>query len=448
MKKVFFSGGDDNYADVLPLLKQRFEKLNGFELRIMSQEQYVDFMKAIPNSNVSYPMWRKVFLWDMAPDADMVGWVDADMIPVMPLGEFAAGISMAKDTEITDLHTYFKYIYHSDFTRGYFNAGFVVATREAIPVFEAWKKYIGSPQDDIHKPLLEQSLLNLVLQDTAVKLNVLPREYNYLCKEGSAPAGTVMAHYAGIMGPVPKQNLRVAWQQLVGPLPLHCPLPSIWPETYVVSHDVKDALIAVNDVIRTDMYNLGWLRHHPVVLVDIGAHVGVFSKYARFLFPKARIIAVEPHPENYKRLVENLKDCNVETINAALGDGEELRCCYMPQGSVETQFSSKGAGDPVTSVRLQELFEMYEIEPQGTMLKIDCEGGEEVLMRDVSARDILTRVMYLAMELHVSPEARFAHLPSAAQWSNFFGGLGCRKTSFTNDKVIPRVYAENAHGLF
>lgn len=55
------------------------------------------------------------------------------------------------------------------------------------------------------------------------------------------------------------------------------------------------------------------------VFVDVGAHHGEYSLLLREQFSNARIIAFEPHPKTFKRLEENLKSYNVETINKAVG---------------------------------------------------------------------------------------------------------------------------------
>ena len=55
-------------------------------------------------------------------------------------------------------------------------------------------------------------------------------------------------------------------------------------------------------------------------ILDIGANEGVFSLYARFLQPKAYIIAIEPCTQTYSNLVENLSYLeNFSYRRAALG---------------------------------------------------------------------------------------------------------------------------------
>lgn len=51
------------------------------------------------------------------------------------------------------------------------------------------------------------------------------------------------------------------------------------------------------------------------VFVDVGAHIGLYSIYVA-RFKACKVIAIEPHPENYKLLVSNMRLNNLENIIA------------------------------------------------------------------------------------------------------------------------------------
>ena len=60
------------------------------------------------------------------------------------------------------------------------------------------------------------------------------------------------------------------------------------------------------------------------VILDIGANIGLFSIVACNLFPQARIFAFEPHPANYRLLVNNLVAAGCEKHVTAYHAGVTL----------------------------------------------------------------------------------------------------------------------------
>ena len=63
----------------------------------------------------------------------------------------------------------------------------------------------------------------------------------------------------------------------------------------------------VNEIVRG---SYGLLRNKLIpgdVVVDVGAHVGVFSIIAALLYPGIKIYAFEPMPLNYMYLVKNVR---------------------------------------------------------------------------------------------------------------------------------------------
>jgi FkbM family methyltransferase len=128
-------------------------------------------------------------------------------------------------------------------------------------------------------------------------------------------------------------------------------------------------------------------------IIDVGANVGHYSEYLLTLMPQARIIAIEPHPGNFRRLFDRLNSRAV-LLNTAIGStpGRTTLFDYATSGSdlatsvpavleeVFTDFShgsSVSVEVPVTT--LDDIIEEHEL-PRVDLLKIDVEGLEiEVL---------------------------------------------------------------------
>jgi FkbM family methyltransferase len=143
---------------------------------------------------------------------------------------------------------------------------------------------------------------------------------------------------------------------------------------------------------------------------DVGANVGVFSRYARELFPKALIVALEPHPENLHYFRKFTHDPNLSLEARALGSGPIFRCLGAPNGAGES-YMSVGLGfeassapnvqaTATNSILLGALVKLYLQPGMKSLLKVDCEGGENSIWLDSDSRQALRQMDYITMELH------------------------------------------------
>ncbi len=128
-----------------------------------------------------------------------------------------------------------------------------------------------------------------------------------------------------------------------------------------------------------------WLRPGDV-MVDVGAHVGLFVLYgARLVGPSGLVHAFEPVPYNYERLAANVAlngYDNVRLNRAAAGDhaGEVSMGLYVETsaGSASGGYSVGGRhGDSVSAplLRLDDYL-AGNVEGRVRLLKIDVEGLE------------------------------------------------------------------------
>lgn len=165
------------------------------------------------------------------------------------------------------------------------------------------------------------------------------------------------------------------------------------------------------EVVTHDCYKVKNLDFIPDIVFDIGANIGVFTRYARSLWPNALIIAVEPHPDNIK-VFKQFTNMNKITLHeAALGKGRLWHNKGAVNGGGESYVSSglgydhkKMSAAPnveksdIATVMLTDL-----IDPaQGvkTVCKIDCEGGENVIWEDEASMEALRKMDYICMETH------------------------------------------------
>ena len=120
-------------------------------------------------------------------------------------------------------------------------------------------------------------------------------------------------------------------------------------------------------------------------VLDIGAFVGDSPIY--FILKGAKkVYAIEPHPDAYKEMIENIKLNNMEDkiIPINMGINYEKDYINIHTKAVNTQstlLKSEGNGIKVPAGKLSEIIDKYNIDAQ--VLKMDCEGCEyDIILKD------------------------------------------------------------------
>jgi FkbM family methyltransferase len=122
------------------------------------------------------------------------------------------------------------------------------------------------------------------------------------------------------------------------------------------------------------------------VVIDVGAHYGLYTLLAsRLVGNQGIVLAFEPHPYNYKRLLINLrlnKIKNVKTFNLALGDfkGQTKLYLFSNSGGHSTtpEVLSASSFDGYINVKvntIDTIIRKLGIE-KVSLIKIDAEGAE------------------------------------------------------------------------
>lgn len=149
------------------------------------------------------------------------------------------------------------------------------------------------------------------------------------------------------------------------------------------------------NVVLDDDYGLRRLTTAPRTIVDIGANIGIFSAYARGLFPQATIHAYEPSPQTADLFRRNASD-PLTTLYVEGVSGRAGRARMVELGASNlARTASADDGDIVLTPFAQVL------ERAGgsiDMLKLDCEGAEWDFMSDPG---LFARVGAIRMEYHL-----------------------------------------------
>jgi FkbM family methyltransferase len=164
-------------------------------------------------------------------------------------------------------------------------------------------------------------------------------------------------------------------------------------------------LLAFKQVFLDEQYRALPVRE-PRFIVDAGANVGCTAAYLLSCFPRAELLAVEPDPQSYELLCENLEPYGgrVMTLHAAVwphAAGLVLDEKRYRDGSEWThQFRPirDGEAPSVPGLDLAALIALSGHEAV-SLLKMDIEGAEALVFAEGYER-WLGLVETIAIELH------------------------------------------------
>jgi len=128
--------------------------------------------------------------------------------------------------------------------------------------------------------------------------------------------------------------------------------------------------------------------HDRFVFIDIGANVGAYSLFAAAKAGRgARILAVEPQPDVFERLVGNIRfnaSGSIKAVDCALADRPgELTLFLDAKNSGESSVKIVGSGaQRVVKVPAKTLLELVREEGYGAIdaIKLDVEGAEDIIL--------------------------------------------------------------------
>lgn len=161
--------------------------------------------------------------------------------------------------------------------------------------------------------------------------------------------------------------------------------------------------------VESGIYNEHYQLQPGDVVLDIGAHVGYYTEYAaKKVGPSGLVIALEPHPENFKLLKERVDGRgNVVCHEAAAWNavGEEM-LWQCPRNSGAHSLMDRSAGrDPIWVLTSISRYYLPGREALVRFVKLDAEGAEACILEDLLPN--LKAPVDIAFETH-SEELFFA----------------------------------------
>jgi len=148
-------------------------------------------------------------------------------------------------------------------------------------------------------------------------------------------------------------------------------------------------------------------RFRPDVILDVGSNIGASILYFHQVYPTARIVGFEPHPDTFAVLQKNVGSLpQVSILNCGLGNTNTQ--ITVPEESINYGAFSTSEGKrshrqdrgvvQCEIRRLDHVLSELGIK-QVDLIKIDCEGAEAAVFDGLSP-EILQRCQWIVGELH------------------------------------------------
>jgi FkbM family methyltransferase len=152
-------------------------------------------------------------------------------------------------------------------------------------------------------------------------------------------------------------------------------------------------VVIFDEIFLRSGYDMSKVDFIPDVIIDCGAHIGMFSLLAASTFPNATVVAYEPNPKNVQLAHEQVRrnELHIDVRQAAVSTASTK----MEFAAVVSNSHSGRLLQDVSSEILRSKIETFLVEvvdlkseiqkmkPERLLLKVDIEGEERKVLPDI-----------------------------------------------------------------
>jgi FkbM family methyltransferase len=164
---------------------------------------------------------------------------------------------------------------------------------------------------------------------------------------------------------------------------------------------------------------------YKIIIVDIGANIGLVTAFFKCLYENPVIYCLEPEPENFQQLKKNVnlnKFQNVSCYNYGIWDSEtQLNFSFNfrdhQSWAVQLYRDSNKEKNIIKVKTLNNVLSSINVKVID-ILKIDIEGAEAKIFNDEENYDYLRRIKIILIEIHDEYDCR-ARINNILERNNF-----------------------------
>lgn len=177
----------------------------------------------------------------------------------------------------------------------------------------------------------------------------------------------------------------------------------LWPDEFIGEDFFPNHC---QDVLE-GCYDVPFSGKAPIIL-DIGANVGAFVRWAKGRWPKSTIYCYEPNPTNYSKLLKTIARLLPENTNHYEFDIHPENCAVLnSDGKGILGFDGVNCGEwslmpalSTSKTKIEVRLISAEFLPKADILKIDAEGAEGIILSTLCNANRLREFASISVEYH------------------------------------------------
>lgn len=171
-------------------------------------------------------------------------------------------------------------------------------------------------------------------------------------------------------------------------------VPTHNPKVYLnVRPDEPDDLIVIREIWCEDVYHVHERLGSAKYVVDVGANIGAFTCFCLEMASKAKVMAIEPEPDNLGILrsnVDRVDPARCEIVTKAVSD-------YEGTSTIDNKAGGSRLGNEGTEVEVTTIDSLLPVNQKIDIMKIDIEGSEVAVILSMPL-SLRKRVNYFCIE--------------------------------------------------